>query len=456
VIAPTLEAMKPTRILILGGGFGGVYTALHLDRLLAREAGVEVTLVSAENFLLFTPMLHEVAASALDPSDIVTPLRQMFRRVQHLEAEVQRIDLPSQRVVVTYGPGRRVRVLEYDHLVIATGSEDNFFGNAGLAARAITMKTLTDAMLLRNRVIALLEDAVLETDAEQRRAMLTFVIAGGGFAGVEVIGALNDFVRAALRWYPTIRAEEIRLVLVHPKEVVLPELGEALGRYAQKKLMQRGVEILFSTKVTDYSREHVTLSDGEAIRAATLVWTAGVKPGKLIEDLAVPKENQRLKVNEFLALPETPGVWALGDCASAIDPDTGRPFPTTAQHAVRQGRTVAHNLVAMLRGRPPVAFRFKMLGQLAAIGHRVGVAQVLGVRFSGLPAWFMWRTVYLMKLPRLQKKIQVALHWTADLFFSHDLTQGITVRGLEKAIRVLEEGKATTAGNTSAVTTTDV
>jgi NADH dehydrogenase len=235
-------------------------------------------------------------------------------------------------------------------LVIATGSEDNFFGNPGLAARAITMKTLTDAMLLRNRVIALLEDAVLETDAEQRRAMLTFVIAGGGFAGVEVIGALNDFVRAALRWYPTIHADEIRLVLVHPKEVVLPELGEALGRYAQKKLLERGVEILFSTKVTGYSGERVTLSERESIRAATLVWTAGVKPGKLIEELSVPKENHRLKVNEFLALPETPGVWALGDCASATDPETGRPFPTTAQHAVRQGRTVAHDIVAMLRG----------------------------------------------------------------------------------------------------------
>jgi NADH dehydrogenase len=437
-----IEVMKHTRILILGGGFGGVYTALHLERLLARDAGVEVTLVSAENFLLFTPMLHEVAASALDPSDIVSPLRQMFRRVQHLEAEVQHIDLPARRVVVTYGPSRKVRELEYDQLVIATGSEDNFFGNAELAARAMTMKSLTDAMLLRNRVIALLEDAVLEIDAELRREMLTFVVAGGGFAGVEVVGALNDFLRTALRWYPSLSPDEIRLVLVHPKEVVLPELGEALGRYAQKKLIQRGVEILFSTRVAGYAANRVTLIGGEPIRAATLIWTAGVKPAKLIDELSVPKENQRLKVNEFLALPDAPGVWALGDCASAIDSYTGRPFPTTAQHAVRQGRTVARNIVAVLRGRQPVAFRFKMLGQLAAIGHRAGVAQVFGMRFSGPLAWFMWRTVYLMKLPRLQKKIQVALHWTTDLFFPQDLTQAITLRGLEKTIRLLEEGKA--------------
>jgi NADH dehydrogenase len=448
--------MKHTRILILGGGFGGVYTALHLDRVFARDASVEVTLVSAENFLLFTPMLHEVAASALDPSDIVSPLRQMFRRVQLLEAEVQHIDLPARRVVVTYGPSRRLRDLEYDHLVIATGSEDNFFGNAELAARAQTMKTLTDALLLRNRVIALLEDAILETDAERRRAMLTFVTAGGGFAGVEVIGAINDFVRAALRWYPNIRAEEIRVVLVHPKEVVLPELGEALGRYAQKKLMERGVEVLFSTEVLAYSGGRVTFSKGEPIPAATLIWTGGVKPGKLIEELAVPKENHRLKVNEFLALPENPGVWALGDCASAIDSGTGRPFPTTAQHAVRQGRTVAYNIAAVVRGNQPIAFRFKTLGQLAAIGHRAGVAQVFGVRFSGLPAWFMWRTIYLMKLPRLQKKIQVALHWTADLFFSHDLTHILTVRGVEKAMRVLEEDKATMIGSAYAVAATEV
>lgn len=443
--------MKHSRILILGGGFAGAYTALHLDRIFKRDAGVEVTLVSAENFLLFTPMLHEVAANTLAPSDIVCPLRQMFRRVQLLEAEVQHIDLPKQRVAVTYGPDRRVRELEYDHLVIATGSEDNFFGNAELEARALTMKTLTDAMLLRNRVIALLENALLETDAERRRAMLTFVTAGGGFAGVEVIGALNDFVRAALRWYPGVRAEEIRLVLVHPKEVVLPELGEALGRYAQRKLMERGVQILFSTKVAGYSGGHVTLSEGEPIPAATLIWTTGVKPGKLIEDLAVTKENHRLKVNEFLALPDYPGVWALGDCASAIDSHTGQAFPTTAQHAVRQGRAVAYNIAAVIGGKKPTAFRYKMLGQLASIGHRAGVAQVFGVRFSGLPAWFMWRTVYLVKLPRLQRKIQVALHWTADLFFSQDLTQIITLRGLEKAMRLLEEGKATASNATRSI-----
>jgi NADH dehydrogenase len=447
--------MKPTRIIIIGGGFGGVYTALHLDRLLARDASVEVTLVSTENFLLFTPMLHEVAACTLDPSDIVSPLRQMFRRVQLLEAEVRHIDLLGRRVVLNHGPVQRVRELEYDQLVIATGSEDNFLGQADLASRALTMKTLADAMLLRNRMIALLEEAVLETDAERRRAMLTFVVAGGGFAGVEVIGALNDFVRAALRWYPGIRAEELRLVLVHPKEVVLPELGEALGRYAQKKLKERGVEILFSTKVTAYAGGRVALGPGEPIPATTLIWTAGVKPGRLIEELAVPKENRRLKVNDFLALPDHPGVWALGDCAAAVDPDTGKPFPTTAQHAVRQGRTVARNIVAVLQGMRPTAFRFRMLGQLAAIGHRVGVAQVLGVRFSGLPAWFLWRSVYLMKLPRLQKKIQVALHWTADLFFSRDLTQSITLRGLEKAMRLLEEGKTLASAPAGAVAAND-
>ncbi len=443
-------AAQPTRVLILGGGFGGVYAALHLDKALSRRGDVEVTLVSAENFLLFTPMLHEIAASNLDPSDIVNPLRRMFRRVQFLEAETRRIDLAARRVSVEYGPGGRTRELEYDKLVIATGSEDNYFGNEEIARHAVAMKTLTDAMLLRNRVVALLEHAAVEPDPARRRALLTFVVAGGGFAGTEAAGALNDFVRSALRWYPTLDAAEARLVLVHPKEVILPELGDALGRYAQKKLAQRGVEILTNARVAGHANGLVQLKDREPIPAATLVWTAGVKPGRLIEELPGEKEKGRLKVNACLELPGQPGVWALGDCAAAVDESTGQPFPTTAQHAMRQGRTVARNVLASMDGGMPEPFRFKMLGQLAAIGHRAGVAQILGMRFSGLVAWFLWRTVYLMKLPRLEKKIRVALHWTTDLFFPPDITQFITARGIEQAHRALEAGRAQLAGPSEA------
>lgn len=431
----------PRRILILGGGFGGVYTALHLDRFAGPESGLEVTIVSAENFLLFTPMLHEVAASDLNPMDIVNPLRRMFRHVQFLEGEVDHVDMQTRRVNIKYAAGTKQRELEYDHLVLAVGSENNFFGDANLEWHAVTMKTITDAMLLRNRIIALLENASVETDETARRAMLTIVVAGGGFAGVETIGAVNDFVRGALRWYPNLREEEIRIVLVHPQEVILPELGDLLGRYTQKKLAERQVEIVTNTRVKSYDGGQVDLDKGAPIPASTLIWTAGVTPGKLVRDLPCRKDHGRIVVNEFLEIPDQPGVWSLGDCAWAIDSDTGKPFPTTAQHAVRQGKAVAKNILASLRNEPKEAFRFKMLGQLAAIGQRTGVAEIFGMRFSGLLAWLMWRTIYLMKLPRFEKKLQVALHWTMDLFFPKDLTQILTSRAIQDASRKLPAAK---------------
>ena len=440
-----MNTTPPTRILVLGGGFAGVYTALQLDKTLAREPGIEVTLVSEENFLLFTPMLHEVAASTLNPSDIVNPLRRLFRHVRVVEAETCKIDLDARCVTLAVGPDGQEKAWSYDRLVIATGSEDNFFGNEEIAQNAVTMNTLIDAMLLRNRVLGLLERAENETDEAARRRMLTFVVAGGGFAGVEVMGALNDFVRTALRWYPALSEKEVRCVLVHPKEIILPELGESLGKYAQKKLTERKVEILTQTKVTGYAHATVTLDKGDPIPAATLVWTAGVTTGKLIADLPCEKEGKRLKVDANLAVPGHPGVWALGDCASAVDESTGKPFPTTAQHAVRQGKTVAQNITADWHDEPQRPFRFKMLGQLAAIGHRAGVAQVFGLRFSGLIAWFLWRMIYLVKLPRLQKKIEVAMHWTADLFFTLDLTQFVTSRAIEKAHHHLEAARKDSA-----------
>ena len=445
---PTASGTPSKRVLILGGGFGGVYTALHLDRALAaRASGLEVTLVNAENFTLFTPMLHEVAASDLAPADIVNPLRRMFRHVRFLEAEAEAVDLQARCVTIAYQAGSKRRQLEYDHLVLALGSEDNFFGNAELEKRAVTMKTLADAMLLRNRILALLETAALETDPHQRRAMLTFVVAGGGFAGVETIGAVNDFVRQSLRWYPGLGAEEARIVLVHPKEVILPELGESLGRYAQQRLTARRVEVLTNAHVKGYAGGQVELDQGEPIRAETLIWTAGVTPGKFITELPCKKEHGRLVVNACLELAEHPGVWALGDCAWALDPETGKPFPTTAQHAVRQGKTVARNILASLRNQRQQPFRFKMLGQLAAIGQRTGVAQIFGFHFSGLLAWWMWRMIYLAKLPRLEKKIQVALHWVLDLFFSVDLTQFLTARGIEQASRHLDAARTQTSGS---------
>jgi len=254
------------------------------------------------------------------------------------------------------------------------------------------------------------------------------VVAGGGFAGVETIAAVNDFLREAISFYPNLRAGSLRMVLVHSGPRILPELGDALGEYAERKLAARGVEILLGRRVAEVTDQGVRLSDGAAIATRTLVWTAGTSVHPLIEGLPCARERGRVRVDGFMEVREWPGVWAIGDCAAIPDPATGAACPPTAQHALRQGRVVARNIAAALEGRRKQAFRYASLGQLAAIGRRTGVARVLGVQFSGFAAWWMWRTIYLSKLPRFEKKLRVMLDWTLDLVFSKDLVQFMTDR----------------------------
>jgi NADH dehydrogenase len=282
------------------------------------------------------------------------------------------------------------------------------------------MKSLGDGLALRNRLITHLEEASSECAAGHRQPLLTFVVAGGGFAGVETLGAINDFVREALPFYPTLRAEQIRMVLVTPDDVILPELGADLGRYAQRKLAARGVEIVTRAKVRGIENGVVTLTDGRTIETTTLIWTAGTAPNPLLATLPVEHVRGRIRVDESLAVPGWPGVWAVGDGAAIPDPATGGTHPPTAQHALREGRCAARNIVAALRGGRTKPFRFSTLGQLAAIGRRTGVANVFGINFSGFIAWWLWRTIYLGKLPRIEKKVRVALDWTLDLCFAKD------------------------------------
>jgi NADH dehydrogenase len=409
----------PTRILILGGGFGGVYAALELEKLLGRLPETEVTLVTRDNYFLFTPMLHEVAASDLEMSTIVSPLRRLLRSVHTLVGTIESIDLAARRVAVRHGLDGHVHALGYDHLILALGATTNFFGLPGVEGAAVGMKTLGDALELRNRLITHLEEANGECAAGARQPLLTFVVAGGGFAGVETMGAINDFVREAIAFYPNLRAEQVRMVLVTPDEVVLPELGPTLGRYAQRKLAARGVAIVTGARVRGMRDGVVTLSTGSAIEASTLVWTAGTAPNPLVAALPIAQQRGRVVVDDHLRVPGHAGVWALGDCA-AVPAEQGGTHPPTAQHALREGRAVAHNVAAAVRGKPGKPFRFATLGQLAAIGRRTGVARVLGVNFSGFVAWWLWRTIYLGKLPRFEKKVRVALDWTLDLCFAKD------------------------------------
>ncbi len=417
------------KVVILGGGFGGLYTALQLDKTLARDPGVEITLVNKENFFLFTPMLHEVAASDLDITHIVNPIRKLLKRVRFFDGDVELIDLQRKRVIVSHGleGQRHDHELEYDHLVLGLGAITNFFNLPGLQERAITMKSLGDAIHLRNRLIENLEEADFECAIGGRDHLLTVVVAGGGFAGVETIAGVNDFLREAAKFYPHLSEALIRAVLVHPGAVILPELGEKLGRYTQKKLAERQVEIRVNTRVKGISDRGVELSDGTMVKANILVWTAGTSPNPLLEMLPCKKEKGRVVVNQFMEVPDHPGVWALGDCAVVPDP-TGKPYPPTAQHAIREGKVLAQNITAAIRGGKKKPFVFKTIGLLAAIGRRTGVAQIFGYNFSGFFAWWMWRTIYLSKLPRFEKKFRVALDWTLDLLFSKDLVQFETLR----------------------------
>jgi len=414
------------RIVILGGGFAGLTVAMRLERELARDA-VEIMLINRENFFLFTPMLHEIAASDLDLTTIVNHIRKMLRRVHFFADEIDHVDVNRKKVFVSHGFDHHQHAFEYDLLVVGLGSVTNFYGLPGVQEHALTIKTLSDAMRLRNHLIAHLEEADTEC-CKVKEPLLTFVVAGGGFAGVETIAGINDFVRGALRSYPHLEEDMVRVVLVHSGQVLLPELGEKLGTYAQRKLEARNIEIRLGTRVEACSGRSVRLSDGTTIPTNTLVWAVGSSPNPLLETISCEKDRGRLLVNDSLELDGWPGVWALGDCAAVPDPRTGGFHPPTAQHGLRQAKVVAHNIIAAVRGTAKQRFDYSTFAQLAAIGRRTGVARILGVNFSGFLAWWIWRTIYLSKLPRLEKKLRVAFDWTLDLIFSKDLVQFLEIR----------------------------
>jgi NADH:ubiquinone reductase (H+-translocating) len=449
--------MAAHRIAIVGGGFGGVYTALELEKLVGNNRDVEITLISHENFFLFTPMLHEVAASDLDLTTIVNPIRKMLRKVNFIAGEIQSIDLDTRKLAVLHGLDKHEHVQEFDQVVLSLGCTTNFFGMPGLEDNAITMKSLEDAVNLRNRLIAILEEADTECGEKIRKPLLTFVTAGGGFAGVETLASINDFLRDALKYYRNIKESDLRVVLIHPGDVILPELGPELGAYTQKRLQERGIEVLTHTRVTSYDGHVVRLNNGMNIETRTLIWTAGTTPHAMIGMLPCKNDRGRLVVNAKMEVEERPGVWALGDCALVPDLTTGKYCPPTAQHALRQARTLARNVVAHWRGGEKREFKFKTIGQLASIGHRTGVARVFGVNFSGFIAWWMWRTIYLSKLPRFEKKLRVALDWTLDMFFSKDLVQFINfgehgtkqIKRLSTAATIRREEETVTAAQAS-------
>src|SRR6266481_6254946 len=432
-VAPVPQQRK--RIVILGGGFAGMKTAACLEQELHTNSSAMITLISETNALLFTPMLAEVAGSTLEPSHISTPLRSSLRRAEFIRGRVDAIDLEKRKVVLASDSPPGQLVVPYDHLVLALGSVSNFLGMANIEKLAFNFKSLLDAIRIRNHVIEMFERADRESNPSRRQALLTFVIAGGGFAGVELAGALNDFAHGILADYPNLHSEELRVVLVHSRKRILPELSESLGQYAQEKLEARGVRFRLGARLTDAQPGVVVLSDGE-IRATTLVWTAGTAPNPLLNSLPVDKDKRgAVIVDGTLAVRGHSGLWALGDCAAVSDAKTGKMCPPTAQFALRQAEVLARNIHAQLEGRRTRTFHFDSLGALCVVGHQTACAELTvpffrtrSMRFSGLLAWLMWRGIYLSKLPGIERKTRVLMDWTAELFFLRDIVQTIDLR----------------------------
>ena len=427
-------------IVILGGGFGGMTTAENLERVFGADRSIDFTLVSETNALLFTPMLAEVAGSSLEPTHISSPLRTSLRRTQVVRGKATQIDLERRRVTVAVGRQENngadsPQEVPYDHLILALGAVSNYFGNQNIERLAFDFKSLLDAIRIRNHVIDCFEYADRETESAKRQELLTFVVAGGGFAGVELAGALNDFARGMLADYPNLRAEELRIILVHARDRILPELSEPLARYAQARMTERGVTFKLNTRLIDARPGAVILSPAEEIRAQTLVWTAGTAPNPLLKSLPVEQDKRgAVVVDSALRVMGQHGLWAVGDCAAATDAKSGKPCPPTAQFALRQAKTLARNIHASLYGNAPTPFHFDSLGALCVVGHQTACAELTvpfarhkSVRFSGLLAWLMWRGIYLAKLPGLERKVRVLVDWMIELFFPRDIVQTIDI-----------------------------
>ena len=429
---------EKTQIVILGGGFAGTSTARNLEHLFGADPRVAVTLVSDNNALLFTPMLAEVAGSSVEPTHISSPLRTILQRTDVVRGRVVRIDLDERRVMLadesnpSGSTGAATRDLTYDHLVLSLGSRPTYFGMQNVEAQAYPFKTLLDAIDIRNRVIDIFERADREPDLARRREMLAFVIAGGGFAGVELAGALNDFGRGILPYYPGLSPEDLNIILVHSGDRILPELSKELASYALERMTARGVKFILEKRVADARLGSVVLNSGEVIPCQTLVWTAGSAPSPLLRTLSLDLDRRgAVIVDSRLSVPGHPGLWAVGDCASITDA-TGRPCPPTAQFALREARQAAYNIHASVMGRTSKPFRFRSLGALCVVGHQTACAELkipfglkTRMRFSGLLAWLMWRGVYLSKLPGLERKVRVLVDWLIDLFFPRDIVQTI-------------------------------
>lgn len=417
------------RILILGGGFAGVYTAVYLGKGMTADerANIEVTIVSNENYIVFQPFLPEVISGTIETLHCITPIRRMAKHAQLYTRLIEEIDLEKKtvRLAPEYVP--KPIILKYDHLVVGLGTKLNYDLVPGMREHAIPFKYLGDALRLRNQAVGVLEEAAIETDPEERRRLLTFVVGGGGFSGVECIAELNDFLTSAVKAYPGIEREEIHCVLLQSADRILPELGESLAIYAQEILENRGVEIQLNVRLRAVSGDGAIVMDkatkeSTIIASRTVVTTVPSAPHDLVTTLPCELDRGRIVVTENMDVPDHRGLWAVGDCAAVPQVD-GITSPPTAQHALRQAKTCANNILATIRGKKMKRFGFTGLGKLASLGRMSAVAEVFGFKMKGVIAWVFWRTVYLSKFPGFDRQIRIGIDWFLDLLLPRDITQ---------------------------------
>jgi NADH dehydrogenase len=416
-----VKAEPSTRIVIVGGGFAGVTLAQRLERVLPTET--EVIVLSAENHLVFTPMLPEVVGRTISPLHVVVAGRQLSRRTRWLEARVSRIDRENNEAHYVRRDGTEA-AMRYDHLALACGSAANLAEIPGLASRGYALKTVMDAIVMGNDLIGNFEAAATEPEREARQRLLTVVVIGGGFSGVEVAGHIADLMRATHRFYPELKNETPHVVLLHKGKHLLPELHhESLSSFTLHKLRQNGIKVQLQTTAQKADSVAVHLTSGERIETGMIVCTVGTETHPLIKRLGLPLEKGRLKTDPDMKVKGTANLWTLGDCSLVPNGYDGRPCPATAQFAMQQARQLAENLKCASRGLATKPFSFRSRGMLASIGHRNAVAVVYGVKFSGFFAWFLWRGIYLAKLPTLSRKLEVAINWAVSIPFPPNIVQ---------------------------------
>lgn len=380
----------------------------------------DIVLFNRENHMVFHPLLAEVAGAAVDPKDVAAPLRQLIRHVYCRTEEVLSLDLDNSLIEYEAHDGTR-RQLKYDHVVIACGNSVNLGLIPGMDEHAFGLKTIGDALAVQAHVMEQMEKAEVCENPEQKRWYLSFIIVGGGFSGVEVAGEIHNLVRRSLKFFQNIALADVKVTVVHARDQILPEVSPSLREFAREKMQQAGVRILLGAKAAHATRLGVALTDGRLISGATIVCTIGSTALPFIQRLSVKKNKDRLVTISDMSLPGYPNVWAIGDCAAVVNSHDGSICPTVGQFAERQGAQAGRNIVARLRNEPTTPFSYRMIGQLCSIGGHDAVAEMLGLRISGFPAWFLWRGVYLMKLPSLAQKIKVGMEWACDLIFPRTL-----------------------------------